>query len=258
MATIPPRVLEEVYAVPPAEFTRARNARVAALAKSGHHDAAEALRKLRRPAAPLWVVNQLGRSDPEQLEAFVDAVARLRRTQLRDPHAVGDAMREQRAALEVLLEAARTRLIEHGLAASPQVLRRISSTLQGAAVDPPHADDLRHGRLTTELSAPGFEVFAGATPTPLKVLTGGKASAKEADGQRRAAERRARVEEARQQRAREAEERERLARERQAAADEAAREVEALASKLAEAKRRLSDVRRDGRAAARKPRRAGR
>src|SRR4030095_5317215 len=103
-----------------------------------------------------------------------------------------------------------------------------------AAVDPPHADDLRHGRLTTELSAPGFEVFAGATPTPLRVLTGGKASAQEADGPRRAADkpppreaaaqprapaRRARVEEARQQRTREAEERERLARERQAAAD---------------------------------------
>ena len=243
MATIPPRALEEVYAVPPAEFTRARNARVAALAKSGHHDAAEALRKLRRPAAPLWAVNQLARSDPERLEAFIDAVARLRRTQLRDPRGVGDAVRQQRAALEALLEVARGRLTEHGLGAGPQAIRRISSTLQGAAVDGRLADDLRHGRLTTELSAPGFEVFEGARPSPFKVVTGGK-TAKESDAERRAEERRARLDAARQARAREAEERERAVRERRAAEEEAAKEVEALAGKLAEAKHRLKAARR--------------
>ena len=253
MANIPPRLLEEVYAVPPAEFTRARNARVAALAKSGHHDAAEALRKLRRPAAPLWAVNQLGRSDPKRLEAFVGAVARLKRTQLRDPRAVGEAVREQRATLDALVEAARERLAEHGLGAGPQAIRRISNTLQGAAVDPGSAEDLRHGRLATELSAPGFEVFAGAKPTPLRVVTGGKTSGKENDAEHRAAERRARLEEARQQRAREAEERERLDRERRAAAEAAAKDVEALAEKLAQAKRRLSEARRGARARRRPP-----
>ena len=244
MATIPPKLLEEVYAVPPAEFTRARNARVAALAKSGHHDAAEALRKLRRPAAPLWAVNQLGRAEPDRLEAFVDAVARLKRTQLRDPRAVGEAVRGQRAALDALVEAAREHLTEHGLGAGPPVIRRISDTLQGAAVDSRSAEDLRHGRLATELSAPGFEVFAGAQPTPLRVVTGGKTAARESDAERRTEERRARLEAARQARAREAEERERAARERRAAAEDAAKDVEALAGKLAEAKRRLKAARR--------------
>ena len=253
MTNIPPKLLEEVYAVPPAEFIRARNARVAALAKSGHHDAAEALRKLRRPAAPLWAVNQLGRSDPERLKAFVEAVARLRRTQLRDPRAVGEAVREQRAALDALVEAARERLAEHGLGAGPQAIRRISDTLQGAAVDPRSAEDLRHGRLATELSAPGFEVFAGAKPARLRMGTGGKTSARENDAEHRAAEHRARLEEARRQRAREAEERERLARERQAATEAAAKEVEALADRLAEAKRRLSEARRGARARRRPP-----
>ena len=241
MPAIPPRALEEVYAVPPSQFTRTRNSRVAALAKSGHHDAAEALRKLRRPPATLWAVNQLARDDGKRLEAFIDAVAAVRRAQVREPSELGQALRHQRAALDALLEVARTHLTEHGFGAGPEALRRISNTLQGAAVDADHADDLRHGRLTEELSAPGFEVFAGTSPRPLKVLQGGR---KSADAETRAAEQQARRETARQQRTREKEERERQQRERQAAAEAAAREVEALASKLAEARRKLSEARR--------------
>jgi len=244
VATIPPRALEEVYAVPPADFTRTRNARAAALAKAGDREAAAALRRLRRPASTLWAVNQLGRLDARRLEAFIDAVARLRHTQLRDPQAVGEVVQHQRTALDALLDVARTHLAEHGLGAGPEALRRISSTLQGAAVDARHADDLRHGRLTEELAAPGFEVFAGAKPGPLKVLLGGKKSAKVADVEPRELERRARQEERRQQRAHQAEERERNARERKEAADEAAKEIEALSGKLAEARRRLAKLRR--------------
>lgn len=251
MTRIPPEALDEVYAVPPADFTRTRNARAAALAKAGHRDAAEALRKLRRPAAPLWAVNQLARLDPRRLEAFIDAVAQLRRTQIRDPRAVGDAMRQQRAALDALLETARAHLAEHGLAAGQETLRRMSNTLQGAAVAREHTEDLRRGRLIEEMAAPGFEVFAGTTPARLKVLPGGKTSTKDD-------ERRAREEHARQQRAREAEARERLARERQAQADAAAKEVEALSSKLAEARRRLSEARHGAKAGVRKPRRTER
>ena len=244
MAAIPPNALEEVYGVPPKEFTRARNARVAALAKSGHHDAAEALRRLRRPTATLWAVNQLGRLGGKRLDAFVDAMAGLRRTQLRDPRSVPEALRRQRAALDALLETAREALSEQGLNAGPAAVRRISSTLQGAAVDPRRADDLRHGRLAEELTAPGFEVFAGETPSRLKVVAGGKSSARDAEGKQREAERRARRDAARQERARKLQAREAKRREQEAAAAETAKEVEALAGKLAEARRRLAKLRR--------------
>jgi hypothetical protein len=243
VATIPPNALEEVYADPPKEFTRARNARVAALAKSGHHDAAEALRRLRRPTATLWAVNQVARSNRKRLDAFIDAVAHVRRTQLRDPRNVGEAVQRQRTALDAVLEVARDALAEHGLTAGPQAMRRISSTLQGAAVDARHAEDLRHGRLTGELAAPGFEVFAGETPRRLSVLTGGRGEAKAAEARQREAERHARRDAVRQERARKAEERERSAREKKAAAEQTAREVEALAEKLAEARRRLAKLR---------------
>jgi len=243
VATIAANALEEVYAVPPKEFTRARNARVAALAKSGHHDAAEALRRLRRPTAALWAVNQVGRANRKRLDAFIEAVAHVRRTQLRDPRNVAEAVQRQRAALDAVLEIARDALSEHGLKAGPQALRRISNTLQGAAVDARHAEDLRHGRLTGELAAPGFEVFDGEKPRGLSVLTGGQPAAKGTEARQREAERRARRDAVRQERARQAEERERRAREKQAAADETAREVQALAEKLAAARRRLAKLR---------------
>ena len=243
MATIPANALEEVFGVPPKEFTRARNARVAALAKSGHHDAAEALRRLRRPTATLWAVNQVGRANRKRLDAFIEAVAHVRRTQLRDPRSVAEAVRRQRGALDAVLEIARDVLSEHGLKAGPQALRRISNTLQGAAVDARHAEDLRHGRLTGELAAPGFEVFAGEKPRRLSVLTGGQPAAKATEARQREAARHARRDAVRQERARQAEERERRAREKKAAAEEAAKEVDALAAKLAEARRRLAKLR---------------
>jgi len=251
VATIPPIALEEVYAVPPKEFTRARNARVAALARSGHHDAAEALRRLRRPPASLWAVNQLGRTDRKRLDAFVDAVARLHRTQLRDPRGVGEAARQQRATLDALLDAAGEQLAAIGVKASPGVMSRMSNTLQGAAVDPRRADELRQGRLTEELAAPGFEVFAGARPVTLTVVRGGKPSAPDGDKSRQDGEREARRVAAREERsrkaaerARKAEERARVRRDRQAAAAETAKEVEALADKLADARRRLAKLKR--------------
>ena len=263
MGAIPPQVLEELFTAPPNAFTKERNARAAALKKAGRHDAAEALRRLRRPNASLWATNQLGRLDATRLAAFIDAVGDLRRTQLRDPRAAGEALRRQRSALDALLEVAGKHLADNGLNSTPEVLRRISNTLQGAAVDRQRTDELRHGRLTEELSAPGFEVFEGAGPGRLRVVPGGKAetpahTAERAQARRAAQEaRQQRAEEDRQRRAREAEERERAAREQQAAAERAQKEVEDLAGKLAEARRRLSETRR-GAKTARKARPPGR
>jgi hypothetical protein len=233
VATVPPSVLEALYAVSPGEFTRVRNARVADLRKSGHTDVAEAVRRLRRPTATLWATNQLAHAEPTRLAAFIDAVGELRRVQLRDPGAVAETLTRQRAALDTLVDAARRHLVSGGFKATPGSLARIARTLQGAAVDRQHIDELRHGRLTRELAAPGFEVFAGARPGRLAILSGGKATA-----------RAARAAEARQRRARAAEESERAARERRAATVAAEREVEALDRELAEARRRLREARR--------------
>src|SRR5439155_1015250 len=94
------RALERLYAVPPKEFTRARNNLAAELRKARDTDAASAIARLRRPSATLWAVNQLAHYARASLERFLDAVDRLRRTQLSDPRGAIEAMRAERAQLE--------------------------------------------------------------------------------------------------------------------------------------------------------------
>ena len=162
MEAVAARLLDQLYAVQPSAFTRERNAKAAALEKAGRRAEARALRQLRRPPASLWATNRLAYVEAKRLGAFLDAVDRVRRSQLRDPRAAGEAMQRQRAELRALADRARELLAEQGYRATAATDRRISNTLLGAAVDRRRAQDLWRGRLTDELSAPGFEVLSGA------------------------------------------------------------------------------------------------
>jgi hypothetical protein len=268
--------LERLYAVAPKEFTRARNSLAAELRQSRDADAARAVARLRRPSAPLWAVNQLARHARAPLGRFLEAVDRLRRTQLSDPRGAMEAMRAERAQLEALVGRAEQALTEAGYAASAEARRRIGDTLLGAAADRHHAEALAHGRLTEELHAPGFDALTGAPR--LRIVQGGaarrdgavaredaaerapeakagpreaKAGAREAKARERAsrAEERRRIK-AEEQRRR-AEERQRAAQARRHEAQARAAEVAALQREAAAARERLADVQRRLKAARR-------
>jgi hypothetical protein len=274
MASPPPRVLAELYALPPGAFTRERDAKAAALARAGRADEARAVKQLRRLPVSLWAVNQLARVEPRGLAAFLEAVERIRATQLRDPDAAGEAVKEQRTQLAALLRRAGQALSDEGHRPTPALERRISDTLLGAAVDRALADELRHGRLAVEVAAPGFEALMG-TPRggPLRLVLGGKTTPKttaptppaarqaaepprEADERRREHAAAREHEAARRDAAASALEREAAARE--AAAGRLQREVEAAATALAGKRRELREAWREAKraaAAARKARR---
>jgi hypothetical protein len=278
--------ISKLYAVPPASFTRERNATAAALAKNGRADEARAVRQLRRPSAPLWATNQLAHADADRLEAFLDAVAQLRKTQLRDPRAAAEGLARQRRELQSLVRRAGELLAQHGTRATPDAMRRISDTLLGAAVDLQRAKALRHGRLTEELDAPGFEVLTGGGRADhLHLVKGGRAASAAADrSQRERVGRGDRVaprehaaqikdEAARQRREAARERAEAIAREREAAAERKRQEAEAhqrelaerraaveqadqeakeLKARLAAARQRLAEARRAARSATRR------
>jgi hypothetical protein len=239
------RAIEQLYGVPPSAFTRERNAKATALRKAGQPAQAHAVSQLRRPSAPLWATNQLAHEDPKRLVGFIDSAERVRRTQLLDPRAAGEALQRQRTELDALVATSATH-------------RRISDTLLGAAVDRHRAQELREGRLTQELSAPGFEVLAGApSGRDLSLVPGDQAQR----GQRarsREAKRRAQAVQERERRDREAEELERAAAVRQSAAVEAAREAEELARKLTAVRARVRETQRASKAAAAAARKARR
>ena len=244
------RAIDELYAVPPKDFSNARNAKAAALKAAGHVAEAKAVRQLSKPSPFLWATNQLGRLDPKRVAHFVDVVHRVRQSQLRDPRTAAEGTQTIRAELQALINRAAEVLTKAGYRVPLSASARISNTVLGAAVDSRLVDDLRRGRLTAELAAPGFEVLAGSAPgRRLQLLRGGQGSER-------------RREQAEAERVQEQAERERLAQEADARRHEAeqcavaaAQAVRELERQLGEARRKLRAAQREATAAAERARR---
>lgn len=156
------RHLDEIYGAPLSEFSRSRDRVASQLADAGRQAEANQIKRLRKPSAPLWVVNQLARREPAGLGRFIEAVDRLKRAHQKGTGEVGQATTNQRAALAALLDRAEGLMAPASLKPSPAMTQRISNTLLGAAADRQLQRDLRQGRLAEEQAGPGFEVLAGA------------------------------------------------------------------------------------------------
>ena len=284
--------IAKLYAAPLGAFTRERDALAAALTKDKRADEARAVRQLRRPSAPLWATNQLAHAERDRLDAFLDGITQVRKTQLRDPRAAAEGLAQQRRELQTLVRRAGELLTQHGTRATPDAIRRISDTLLGAAVDGQRAKELRHGRLTEELDAPGFEVLTGGgRGDHLQLVKGGKAASTDAgraqreqgarrehaaqrehlaqkehvaqqkeeaarqrrDAARERAEAAARErEEAAERKRQEAEARQREMAERRAAVEQAGQEAKELKARLAAAQQRLAEARRAAKSVSRR------
>jgi hypothetical protein len=116
----------------------------------------------------VWALNRAATTHPRELAALAVSVDRLRRAQL----GRGDlraATAEYRAAFDPLMRAATAALREAGSGVSGAIDRRIRSTLQAAVTDRGRRADLGAGRLSDELTDPGFAVLTGA-PVPAEFL----------------------------------------------------------------------------------------
>ena len=151
---------KRLFAVPPAEFTKERDALVRELREKGKADEAKEVAALRKPTAALWIANQLARLAPDEVKALIHATERLRKgDDLRE------AMRQQREALAKLVDAAGRAALEAGTQPSLALQRRVQNTVQAAAATAP--DALREGTLEHELEPVGFEGLAGV-PMPAR------------------------------------------------------------------------------------------
>ena len=159
---------DALRSVPPREFVSARKALATRLAREGKAAEAREVSRLRRPSPVVWALNRAATTHPRELKALAESVDRLRRAQLGQ----GDlraATAEYRTAFDPLLRAATTALREAGSGVSGAVDRRIRSTLQAAVTDRRLRADLGAGRLSEEMTDPGFAVLTGA-PVPAEFL----------------------------------------------------------------------------------------
>jgi hypothetical protein len=142
-------VADELYALPPEDFTAAR-----AAAAKADKAAARDINALRKPTVGAWLVNTLARAEPDLLDqllalgpALAEAQSAGQGDQLRD---LGDQRRQ-------LVSAVSEKAFEVAEREPTAALRaEVASTLEAALADPATADAVRTGRLTRALSYAGF------------------------------------------------------------------------------------------------------
>ena len=163
--------VDELFALPPAEFTAARNALVKQLRADKRRNDAEAVKALRRPSVPAWAVNSAARKDPDAIDRLIEAGAAVGAAQRRALSGVREAgLREASAArrerIDEVWKVAAAILREAGI--EPQAHRSaIAATLEAASVESEAADAVRKGRLTADLPAPsGFGAVSGFSLVP--------------------------------------------------------------------------------------------
>jgi hypothetical protein len=263
-----PRV-RDLYALPPAGFVAARDALARSLAAEASPEAVT-VRRLRRPALPVWLLDAVARERPEVISAAFAAGDRLRHAQARAVRGDATDLRSASAAVHDAVaagvEAAREIAARAGHGAGSALLGQVERGLRAAATtDAAARAPLQDGVLDRLPALGGTEFLTGlaavAPPSPARRGAGtsrpGHEPAparqqerdREAERSRKAAERNARAEAARRERERRRAERDAERRERALRAVEA--RVQQAERDLEEAQRRVAAVRVEADAARR-------
>ena len=232
MTAAVPSDADELYGLPLAEFTAARNALAKQMASSGDKAGAAAVRRLAKPSKTAWALNQLARRRPGDVDELLAAGRRVREAQQRalegDAGDLREATRAEHDQVARLVDAALGLLGEGGGGTE-----RLRATLHAAATDPDAGELLQRGRLVRDIEASGFGLeglVEGELPPVRRTESAPAARTASAEAEDDPAGRQARQEaedRARRQARREAErEAERLRREAERARDRARRLLE--------------------------------
>ncbi len=161
-------MIDDLFKLPLAEFTAARNALASSLKEAGRADEAAAVKALSKPPLSAWAVNQLYWHHRKPFDQMMAAGERLRKAQtsqlagkaaeLRGP------MEAHREAVAELAKRAAALLREGGHPPTPDLTRRITTTLEALATYGDQEGAPKAGRLTADVDPPGFEALSALVP----------------------------------------------------------------------------------------------
>ncbi|MGZ4436313.1 MAG: hypothetical protein ACXVW6_01650 [Nocardioidaceae bacterium] len=179
-----PTVADALYALPPGEFTPARDAEAKAVRADGDRELAEAIKRLRKPAAAAWVVNMLMRHRYDEMVQVLDLGASLRQAQSDlDGDALRELTRQRRRLIGAVAGDGRALARDLGVKVSESVVRQVEQTLHAAMVDTDAAAAVRTGLLVEPLAPAGMgslKVADAADHTALGALAAGTRPARPA------------------------------------------------------------------------------
>lgn len=151
------QVLDELYGVPPEDFTRTRNERAAQAKASGDRELAARIQQLRKPTVSAWAVNMLVRLHGDEVAGLLSLGAQLREAQATlSGNALRQLSRQRSQVVSALGRRARGMAAELGHRLSESAASEVDQTLQTALVDPAAARTVRAGRMTAPLSYTGL------------------------------------------------------------------------------------------------------
>ena len=160
--------VDALFKLPLAEFTAARNALAAGLKKAGKPREAEHVKALVKPSISAWAVNQLYWKHRDAFEGLIAAGKRLgtaQASQLAGRAAdLRDLLAARREALSDLARSAAALLRDAGHNPTPDMMRRVTTTLEALSTYASSPNGPPQGRLTTDLDPPGFESLTALIP----------------------------------------------------------------------------------------------
>jgi hypothetical protein len=140
--------LDELYTLPPAEFTAARDRHVLQAREAGDRTLAAAVSSLRKPTQAAWLANLLVRARPAEVESLLALGAALREAQQQLSGADLKRLQgERHAVVQTLVRAARQEAAAAGLPVGEQVAWDVEATLTLALADERVAAAVRTGTL---------------------------------------------------------------------------------------------------------------
>jgi hypothetical protein len=154
--------VDRLFGLPLEQFVAERDRAARALRSDGRRAEADAVKRLRKPNAVVWAVNQVMRTQRLPARALIDAADHA----LRRP---GDreALRAHSDALDELVRAAAGLLRGSGHGLSDDGLLRVRSALHAASLDRALRDEFLAGRLQAEPGPAGLAALSGMTaPKP--------------------------------------------------------------------------------------------
>jgi hypothetical protein len=153
-----------LFKLPLAEFTPGRNALSALLKKSGRREEAESVKALAKPPISAWAVNQVYWMHRETFDRLIDAGQRfLQASKAGGKSDIAETGNARQKVLTDLSRLAASVLLDAGHNVTPELMRRINTTLEAISVYASFADS-SPGCLTHDLDPPGFEALAGLIP----------------------------------------------------------------------------------------------
>ncbi|MEE4592588.1 hypothetical protein V2J94_11940 [Streptomyces sp. DSM 41524] len=157
-------VADELYALPPADFTAARDERAKDARTAGDRELAERIRRLRRPTKAAWASNLLVRRQPDEAEQVLRLGEALRQAhQDLDGGQLRKLSTQQRQLIAALARQARELTAQAGQPIGEGAQREVEETLRAVLADPDAGQEWVRGRLAKPLAAPtGFALIADA------------------------------------------------------------------------------------------------